>query len=67
MAIGDIYATGEESPARAVYDWHLYLDGTSDPSPPAEERRIVLEEGDSFPEVKSCRRKAFWIMIWYKL
>ena len=66
MAIGDISASGELSPARAVYDWEHYTDGTNIPAPRQEERRITLDRNEPFPVVPSSRRKAFWKMVWYK-
>ena len=42
MAIGEIYKTGQISPANAYYEWAGYSDGTYTPSPTSEERKIHL-------------------------
>lgn len=65
MAIGEIYKTGQISPANAYYEWSGYSDGTYTPSPTAEERKIRLEKGEVFPPIRSCNKGAFWRMTSY--
>lgn len=66
MAIGDVYKTGQISPARAWYDWAGYTDGTQYPLPTAEERKIKLETGEVFPPIRSCNKGAYWKMTSYQ-
>lgn len=65
MAIGEIYKTGQISPANAYYEWVGYSDGTYTPYPTAEERKIHLEKGEVFPPIKSCNKGVFWRMTSY--
>ncbi len=65
MAIGDVYKTGQISPANAYYEWSKYSDGTYTPSPTSEERKIHLENGEVFPPIRSCNKGAFWRMTSY--
>lgn len=65
MAIGDLYKTGQRSPANAYYAWDSYTDGTRTPSPTAEERMIKLENSEVFPPINSCDKGAYWKMTSY--
>ena len=65
MAIGDIYKTGQVSPANAYYEWVKYSDGSILPSPTREERTIHLSNGEIFPPIRSCNKGAFWRMTSY--
>ncbi len=65
MAIGDLYKTGQKSPANAYYRWEKYTDGTRYPRPTAEEMRIHLEKGEVFPPINSCDKGAYWKMTSY--
>lgn len=60
------YRTGDKAPANAWYDWDGYTDGTYSPSPTAEERRIPLEKGETFPPVRSCNKAAYWVLSSYR-
>jgi hypothetical protein len=66
MAIGDRYKTGDISPANAYYEWDGYTDGTRLPLPTAEEQKIPLDNGETFPPIRSCNKGAFWRMTSYK-
>ncbi|MBN1183716.1 MAG: YjzC family protein [Bacteroidales bacterium] len=55
------FKTGDISPYKAWYNWDGYPDGTRFPSPTAEERRIPLEKGETFPPVRSCNKGAYWV------
>ena len=65
MPIGELYKTGENSPAHALYEWEKYTDGTRSPSPTYEERFITLETGRTFPPINSCDKGAWWKMTSY--
>ena len=43
------YKTGEKCPAKGNYKFDGYVDGPRTPSPTAEEKRIPLETGETFP------------------
>lgn len=55
------YKTGDKAPLKAWYSWDGYTDGTSTPAPTAEERKIPLETGETFPPIRSCNKGAFWL------
>ena len=55
------YKTGEKCPAKGNYKFDGYVDGTRTPSPTAEERRIPLETGETFPPIRSCEKACFWV------
>ena len=50
------YKTGEKCPAKGNYKFDGYVDGTRTPSPTAEEKRIPLETGETFPPFAPARR-----------
>ncbi|ADK80220.1 YjzC family protein [Sediminispirochaeta smaragdinae] len=60
------YKTGEKAPARAWYTWDGYIDGTTTPKPTAEEMRIPLETGETFPPIHSCNKGAYWVLNSYR-
>ena len=53
-AIGSRHRTGETCPASGVYRFDGYLDGTSSPSPTADEREIALSKGETFRKRSIC-------------
>ena len=55
------YKTGEKCPAKGNYKFDGYVDGTWIPRPTAEERRIPLEAGETFPPIRSCEKACFWV------
>jgi hypothetical protein len=55
------YKTGDIAPYKAWYNWDGYTDGTTTPSPTADERRIPLETGEKFPPIRSCNKGAYWV------
>ena len=55
-----LYKTGDKAPRTGVYKWMRYTDGTRTPTPTANERRIPLEVGETFPPVKSAGKAAWW-------
>lgn len=65
MAIGDLYKTGQISPAHANYAWDHYTDGSYTPSPTSEEKYITLSTGETFPPINSCDKGAWWKMTSY--
>ena len=57
------YRTGETCPRRGIYGFDGYLDGTSTPSPTAEEREIPLSRGETFPPIKSSEKACYWVFV----
>lgn len=39
-----LYKTGQEAPRTQTYTWVKYTDGTTTPSPTAEEKKIPLSK-----------------------
>lgn len=54
------YETGEECPRSGVWGFDGYTDGTSTPSPTAEERQIPLSRGETFPPIRSTGKACYW-------
>jgi hypothetical protein len=59
------FKTGDTSPIKASYDWDGYTDGTNSPQPTANEKKIPMDRGDTFPPVRSCNKGAFWKTVTY--
>jgi hypothetical protein len=57
---GERYKSGDECETGGTYVFDGYTDGTSEPEPTEEEREIELEEGDTFPPIRSGRKGAWW-------
>ena len=55
--------TGETCEIAGKYQFDGYVDGTTYPSPTAEERVIPMDRGDTFPPVKSSAKAAWWVLI----
>ncbi len=55
--------TGEKCTSKGRYEFDGYLDGTSTPSPTANEPVIPMDYGDIFPPVRSCNKGAWWRYI----
>lgn len=64
-SIGTRFKTGQQSPHHARYQFDGYLDGTSWPSPTAEERIIELDRGETFPPIRSAEKACWWKLIAY--
>jgi len=62
-AIGSRHRTGETCPASGVYRFDGYLDGTSSPSPTADEREIALSKGETFPPIRSSSKACWWKLV----
>lgn len=54
------YKTGDTAPRTGRYKFVRYTDGTTTPSPTAEERVIPLSRGETFPPIRSCNKGAIW-------
>jgi hypothetical protein len=65
MAIGDIYETGRKSEYYADYIWVSYADGTHEPEPQEDEKRIILRIGETLSGIGSSGKDALWIMTAY--
>ncbi len=58
-----MYQTGNKAPANGRYQFVRYVDGSTTPSPTSEERVIQLEQGETFPPIRSCNKAAWWQAI----
>jgi len=55
-----LYKTGEVAPHTGQYEFVRYTDGTTFPSPTAEERIIPLSKGEVFPPIRSANKACYW-------
>lgn len=60
MPAGSRFKTGERSPEKTAFIFDGYLDGTSTPSPTAEEKVISLDKGETFPPIRSANKACWW-------
>jgi hypothetical protein len=63
MSSNNLFKTGEEAPRTGRYEFVRYTDGTTTPSPTAEERIIYLSRGETFPPIRSTNKAAWWRAI----
>jgi len=63
VPIGSRFKTGQTSPVKGQYQFDGYLDGTSSPAPTADEKNIPLDEGKTFPPIKSSGKACWWELI----
>ncbi len=61
--IGARYKTGQTCEESGVYRFDGYLDGTSSPSPTAEEREIALSRNETFPPIRSANKGCWWKLV----
>ena len=54
------YKTGQQAPRTATYTFDGYVEPASAPPPTAEEMKIPLTLGDTFPPIRSTDRAAYW-------
>ena len=54
------FKTGQKCVTSGTYQFDVYTDGTSTPSPTAEEKEINLTSGETFPPIKSCEKACWW-------
>jgi hypothetical protein len=57
--VGDEFKTGEKAPVAGDYDYVRHTSQTSC-TPTQEERRIPMEEGNTFPPHRSCAQGVIW-------
>lgn len=57
------FKTGETCQTTGHYQFDGYTDGTTTPSPTAEERIIPLSRGETFPPIRSCNKACWWILF----
>ena len=55
-----VYRTGQVCLISGVYQFAGYLDGSSTPSPTAEEREIRLTYSERFPPIRSSEKGCYW-------
>ena len=55
--------TGETCEIAGDYEFDGYVDGTTYPSPTAEERVIPMDRRDTFPPVRSSQKAAWWKLL----
>ena len=58
--MADRYQTGQKCPKTGTYDFDGYTDGTWSPAPTAEEKRIPMREGGTFPPINSADKACWW-------
>lgn len=58
--VGDRFKTGQTCEATGSYVFDGYLDGSSSPSPTAEERVIPLSRSETFPPIRSASKACWW-------
>jgi YjzC-like protein len=58
--MADRYKTGEKCEKKGTYDFDGYVDGTWLPSPTADEKRIPMDKGDTFPPIRSANKGCWW-------
>ena len=54
------FKTGQQCTSSGRYQFDGYTDGTTTPSPTAEEKIIPLKAGETFPPIRSCNKGCFW-------
>ncbi|MEO1619178.1 MAG: YjzC family protein [Planctomycetota bacterium] len=54
------YKTGETCVITGHYLFDKYVDGSTTPSPTAEEKRIPLSRNETFPPIRSTEKACFW-------
>ena len=62
-AVGTTYRTGQKCEVSGRYRFDGYTDGTSTPTPTAEEREIPLSRGETFPPIRSSSKACYWKLI----
>jgi len=63
VSIGTRFRTGETCKESGVYEFDGYLDGTYSPAPTAEEKRIPLSSGETFPPIRSSEKACYWKLV----
>ena len=58
--VGDRFKTGQTCDTSGSYIFDGYTDGTTTPSPTAEERVIPLERNETFPPIRSANKACWW-------
>jgi hypothetical protein len=62
-AVGTRFKTGEKCVESGRYKFDGYTDGTSTPSPTAEEREIPLSTNETFPPIRSTGKACWWKLV----
>ena len=63
--VGQRFKTGDKCDTSGRYQFDGYTDGTSTPTPTANEQIIPLDVGDTFPPVRSSNKAAWWKYLGY--
>ncbi len=58
--VGDRFISGSKCETSGIYNFDGYTDGTSTPSPTAEERVISLSRTETFPPIRSQNKGCYW-------
>jgi len=61
--VGTRYRTGQTCEVSGRYRFDGYTDGTSTPTPTAEEREIPLSRGETFPPIRSSGKACYWKLM----
>lgn len=57
------FRTGETCTTSGGYEFDGYMDGTSSPTPRAEEKKIPVSRGEIFPPIRSAAKACWWKLI----
>ena len=66
MAIRDIYKTGDLSPNDAYFEWLMYYDQTTKPSPHDGETKIFVKKDEPLPLINSSNKISYWQLVSYR-
>ncbi|NOK12583.1 YjzC family protein [Corallococcus exercitus] len=58
--VGQRFKTGNVCETSGSYVFDGYENGSTAPSPTAEERVIPLSKGETFPPIRSAKKSAWW-------
>jgi hypothetical protein len=61
--LGTRFRTGQTNRVSGGFEFGGYLDGSHTPYPTADERRIPLAKGETFPPIRSSNRACYWTLI----
>ncbi|PCJ63662.1 MAG: YjzC family protein [Candidatus Hydrogenedentota bacterium] len=57
------HKTGEKCMVSGRYRFDGYTDGTTVPTPTAEERQIPLSRTETYPPIRSVRKACWWVLV----
>ena len=57
------HKTGERCPIAGNYRFDGYTDGTHEPAPTENESQDYIEEGHTFPPIRSAKKGCYWKLV----